>query len=67
MLLHAEGGRGEGGGGLTIVGVQQRQRALSAPIHPSLREDQRDRERQREKKTKRSERENRKVSVIVRF
>lgn len=40
------GGRGEVGG-LTIVGVQQGQGPLSAPIHPSLRDDQRDRERER--------------------
>lgn len=46
MLLHAEGGRGDGGG-LTIVGVQQRQGALSAPIHPSLREEPRKTERRR--------------------
>lgn len=39
MLLHAEGGWG-GGRGLTIVGVQQGQGALSAPIHPLLRDDQ---------------------------
>lgn len=39
MLLHAEGEKG--GGGLTVVGVQQGQGALSAPIHPSLRDNQR--------------------------
>lgn len=42
-------GRGEGGG-LTIVGVQKGQGALSAPIHPSLRQT---RERQREKRERR--------------
>lgn len=44
MLLHAEGGRGEGAG-LTIVGVQQRQGALSAPIHPSLSDGGRERKK----------------------
>lgn len=34
------------GGGLTIVGVQQGQGALSSPIHPSLRVNQRKRERE---------------------
>lgn len=37
--------------GLTIVGVQQRQGALSAPIHPSLRANQ------RKKDTKKGEQE----------
>lgn len=37
--------RGGGGRGLTIVGVQQGQGALPAPVHPSLRDNQRKRER----------------------
>lgn len=46
---------GRGGGGLTIVGVQQGQGALSAPIHPSLRE--------RERRGRGRECERRKLSV----
>lgn len=36
---------GRVGEGLTIVGVQQGQGPLPAPVHPSLRNDQRERER----------------------
>lgn len=36
----------EGRGGLTIIGVQHGQGALSPPIHPSLRDEQRERERE---------------------
>lgn len=61
MLLHAVGGK-RGGGGLTIVGVQQRQGAFSAPIHPSLRDNQRKKERRRG-----SECQKRRLSVFVRF
>lgn len=61
MLLHAEGGRGEGLG-LTIIGVQQRQGALSAPIQPSLRDNQKKRERWTG-----SECEKRNASVTVRL